>query len=94
MLKDLTVTIDGKSCTNLVGTLANFTCDLPKNTDNTPILSAGSHYPVVTIKGMGTADRDALVAAIIVNFDLTSSNPSTGGNNGGYSIVIAGVGFP
>jgi hypothetical protein len=35
-----------------------------------------------------------VVTAIVSTFDLTSSTPSTGGNNGGYPITIIGKGFP
>lgn len=95
VLSDLTIILDGQKCINLVGTLNNFTCDLPKNTDNTPILSAGNHYPVVTVKNIGTINIDmTVVNPIISTFDLTSSTPSTSGNNGGYPITIIGTGFP
>lgn len=95
VLSDLTITLDGQTCTNLVGALSNFTCDLPKNTDNTPIISAGSHYPIVTVKNIGTIEIDMMsVLPIISTFDLTSSTTTTGGNNGGYPITILGTGFP
>lgn len=48
-LSDLIITLDNQLCTNLIGTIDSFTCDLPFNSDNTPILTAGSHYPNVII---------------------------------------------
>jgi hypothetical protein len=83
-LTDLTVVMDGKICVNLTGTLASFTCKLPKNLDNTPVLTAGDYLPVVTAKNIGTIDYAANLALINIPLTLTSIFPANGGNNGGY----------
>ncbi len=44
-LSDISVKLDNQPCTNLVGTMTSFTCTLPKNSDNTPILTVGSFTP-------------------------------------------------
>ena len=49
----ITVTFDGQICDNIIGTFASFTCDLAKNTDNSPIIRAGDHNVVVTVAGEG-----------------------------------------
>jgi len=39
--------------------MASFTCELPYNpSDMSPILSAGTHYPVIFLGSLGYADID------------------------------------
>ncbi len=57
-LSDIKVTLDNQPCVNLTGDVDSFTCELPTNSDATPILTAGSHYPVVTISGLGIVSID------------------------------------
>ena len=77
-LSDLTITLNGQSCTTLTGTLASFKCQLPVNTDNSPVISAGDHFPVIFAKDIGILGFDPAVIAIKVPFIFTSSTPSTG----------------
>ena len=93
MLSDLAIELDGQPCINLVGSLSSFTCDLPKNTDNTPIISAGDHLPVVKVNRLGLIDIDSSVNPISVDLTATPSITS-GGNNGGYTLTLTGTGYP
>ena len=52
-LNDVVVGLDGQTCPITTGTLSNFNCQLPTNTDNTPIIAAGNHHASVTITGSG-----------------------------------------
>lgn len=83
-LNDISVTLDGQLCANLTGTVNSFACDLPTNPDNTPVLTAGSHYPQVTISQLGLVSIDPIVNPIIVDLSLSAVSTSTGGVNGGY----------
>jgi len=57
---------------------------LPKNSDNTPILTAGDHYPSVVISPIGIVSIDPTVNPINVGLNLLSVTNSSGGTNGGY----------
>ncbi len=48
-LNTITVSLDNQPCTGLNGSMTSFTCNLPTNSDNTPILTVGSHLPQVLI---------------------------------------------
>ena len=48
-LNTITVTLDNQPCSGLTGSMTSFTCNLPKNSDNTPVLTVGSHFPQVVI---------------------------------------------
>jgi hypothetical protein len=93
-LSDITVLLDNQPCTNLQGTMVSFTCDLPKNSDDTPILTAGSHYPVVRVNPVGLVSLDPAINPIIIGLALTSVTSSSGGLNGGYEVTVSGKGFP
>jgi hypothetical protein len=82
-LKELTVTVDGQNCVNFTGTTTNFNCKLLTNTDGTPILSAGTHLPVVNLASLGTLSYGPNVTAITANLVLTSVASSSGLSNGG-----------
>lgn len=64
--------------------MTSFTCTLPQNFDNTPIMRAGDHMPVVKINPIGLVKIDAAVTAISKSFTITSIDQPTGGLNGGY----------
>lgn len=83
-LSAITVTLDNQPCTNLVGTMTGFDCTLPKNSDNTPILTAGSHIPRVIISPVGLVSTVSTLTPITVNLVMSSVTTSSGGNNGGY----------
>jgi hypothetical protein len=74
--------------------MTNFTCKLPNNTDNTAIITAGSHTPVVYINNIGFAAIDPSLTPVVVSLSLTSVTNPSGGVNGGYSATIIGTGFP
>jgi hypothetical protein len=93
-LKDFTITLDNQPCTNLVGTLASFTCTLPKNADNTPILTAGTYFPIVKLSPVGYLLFDPSVTAITTTLALSSVTTNSGGTNGGYEVTIAATGLP
>jgi hypothetical protein len=67
---------------------------LPKNSDNTPILTVGSHYPNVIISPIGTVSIDPTVNPIDVGLNLVTVTNSSGGTNGGYEVTIAATGLP
>ena len=68
----LTVTVDGQNCVNFTGTTTNFNCKLPTNSDNSPILTAGAHLPVVNLPSLGILSYDPNVTALSTNLILTS----------------------
>jgi hypothetical protein len=73
--------------------MASFTCDLPENSVNVPLIRAGSYLPIVTAGGIDVHPTAAL-ANINVPLTVTSLSPSTGGANGGTISTIVGHGFP
>lgn len=46
---DLSVSLAGSLCTIISGTLENFQCTLPTNSDGSPILSAGEWFVKVQV---------------------------------------------
>lgn len=93
-LSNVKVKFGEQLCEGLTGTFASFTCNLPTNADGTPTLEAGSYIAIIKVNGEGIIDTDASVTAIPIPFSLSSLTPSSGENNGGYEIEIAGVGLP
>ena len=93
-LSDISVTLDGQECTGLTGTIDDFTCSLPTNTDGTPIIRAGSHHAEITINSVGTVNPETSLSPIVHSLALNSISPSNGGTNGGYLATISGEGFP
>ncbi len=83
-LSAITVTLDNQPCINLVGTMIDFNCTLPKNVDNTPIITAGTHVPTVIISPVGLVSINPSLTPITVNLAMSSVTTSSGGNNGGY----------
>jgi hypothetical protein len=74
--------------------ISNFTCQLPSNPDNTPIIQAGSYTPVVTVDQVGKVPNSPAVIPFNFPLTLTSLNITTGGNNGGFGLHLKGTGFP
>jgi hypothetical protein len=83
-LTDIQVVLDNQPCTNLIGTMARFTCDLPTNSDNSPILTAGTYFPTVVVSPVGIISIDPTVNPFVINLAVTSVTNSSGGLNGGY----------
>lgn len=89
------VTIDGVPCTGHVGSIYNFNCTLPKNTDGSPKIRAGEYHPIVDIKKYGEAKPATNLAKIIVNLTLTSpAIPNIVGKAGGFPIIVKGKNLP
>lgn len=101
-INTITITVGDQPCSVDGGsTLASLTCTMATNTDGTPILVAGQVTPVVKVGTYGIANlyagrRRLLQAITPLNVPLTTSalSVTTGGNNGGYLINLAGTGFP
>ena len=93
-LADLTVTLDGQACSNPTGTFASFSCTLPQNSDNTPIIRTGDHHTLLSVKDHGVVLPANGVAPITQTLALDTLTPNNGPANGGSSITIAGKGFP
>jgi hypothetical protein len=92
---DISVSVGGLPCAVDGGSSAvALTCTLQTNTDSTAILVAGSVTPVVAIKQYGIAGLASGVSPLSVPLTVTSLSVTTGGNNGGYLINLAGTGFP
>ncbi len=73
--------------------MISFTCDLPLNTDGSPMLIAGDYYPIIYINSIGFIQPMANVTKITVVITITTVYPSTINNNGGNIITIQGSGF-
>jgi hypothetical protein len=96
-LNDVSVVFAGQTCTILnAGTspISNFQCQLPINSDSTPTIQAGSYTPSVTVKQTGLVIVAPAVQPINFPLTLTTLNITSGGTNGGYGILLTGVGFP
>ena len=91
---DLEVTVDGQVCSISSGTFATFTCNLPTNSDSSPVLKAGSHFVKVNVRDLGQVPIQTGVASMDYDLVLAQATPSTGQTNGGYQVVLEGNGFP
>jgi hypothetical protein len=92
---DVSVTVQSRSC--VVDTTTPITaleCALPTNLDGTPILTAGSITPIVSIANVGIAQITTGVVPPATALTATLVSPSTGGNNGGIEVTITGNGYP
>lgn len=102
----VTILVQGLPCT-ITGTfdLSALACTLTKNSDNSPMLIAGSVVPLVFIAPYGIVGLDdgvvfsgrrLLIAVnpITVSLVTSSLSKTTGGDNGGYLNTITGSGFP
>lgn len=50
--------------------------------------------PVATISSVGQVPSDPAVTSFIFPLALTSLSITSGGTNGGYSMILSGTGFP
>ena len=99
IMGNLSVTFGGTECTVGSVSLPNITCTLPKNTDDTAIIPAGDHKPIVHLKNRGFLNIN--LDAKKYNLEISSIfpapvNPETktlGSLGGGTDIVINGKGF-
>lgn len=92
---DISITVGGLPCIVATGsTPSSLSCYLQNNTDNTPILVAGSLTPLVSIKNIGIAGLKSGVNPLTVNLVATSLSIASGGANGGILITLVGQGFP
>ena len=70
-LDQISVFLDNQPCISLTGTLTSFTCELPYNEEDiSPILSAGSHYPVILLSSLGYADIDDELMPIEISLEI------------------------
>lgn len=96
-LDQVTVTIAGQPCTIInpgSSSISNFQCQLPVNSDSTPTIEAGTYMPEVGIQGIGLVPCMPAVTPFTFPLTLTSLNFTSGGSNGGYSLLLTGTGFP
>lgn len=96
-LDQVTVTIGGQPCTIVspgTSSISNFQCQLPANADSTPTIEAGSYMPEVEIAELGMAPCLPAVTPFAFPLTLTALNLTSGGSNGGYSLLLTGTGFP
>ena len=89
--KNINVEFGGSKCIVDSVELPLISCNLPINTDDTPIIEAGNHVPKLHLDSKGFFKINALEQS----FDLTldSINPVEAGSNGGIIITITGSGF-
>lgn len=89
-ISDVTVTLNKQACTIMNGSIAisNFQCQLPKNSDSTPILTAGTFYPVITVKQVGQVSVSPSLTAFNFPLTLTNLNATSGPSFGGYRILL------
>ena len=95
-LNDVTVILNNKSCTiiNLADPIDRFTCSLPSNVDNTPVIPSGTYPVVVNVKQVGKVAHAPAVNPFSFPLILTNLNRLNGGQNGGYDLILTGTGFP
>ena len=93
-LKDYSVSVDGINCSPLSGSITNINCVLPKNSDGSLQLRAGSFKPVVMINKVGAAKPLTTLPNINIPLRLTNFTPNTTGQVGGISMILKGNGFP
>lgn len=96
-LDQTSVTVGGQPCAIInpsTSPISNFDCQLPTNTDSTPTMTAGSYFPEVSIDGVGMVP--AMPSVVPFDFPLTLDrlNFTSGGTNGGYTLLLEGKGFP
>ena len=63
-------------------------CDLPKNSDSTAKIVAGTWIPNVHIKGLGFLKIGTNLVAKDYNVSITNIIPSSGSTEGGLPIII------
>lgn len=90
-LSDIQASFLGVACIIKSGSITNFACYFPNNTDGNSLIPSGSGIPVVHIKQVGYAKINASITVAIV---ITSFYPSVAGPEGNISASIFGSGFP
>lgn len=90
----LTVTLDGQPCTITSGTFDSFHCQMPTNTDASPVIRAGVYNSSVLLDGVGLLHLQDTVQPINYGLTINSVTPNSGGTNGGYVISLIGNGYP
>ena len=93
-LTNLKVKLGDQICSNLAGSFASFTCDLPQNSDNTPTMEAGSYIAEVIVENVGIVSTANSVTALNFPFAVTSASPNSVPAQGGSQVTIAGTGLP
>ena len=95
-LNEVTIDIGGQPCSviNPSDPISSFTCQLEQNSDSTAQVPTGSYMPIATISSFGQVPSDPSVTPFIFPLALTSLSITSGGTNGGYSMVLSGTGFP
>lgn len=95
-LSDVTININGSPCTIITPSdpISSFTCQLPINTDSSPVVVAGDYLPVATVKQVGQVGVDPAVNPLPFPLTLSALNVTSGGTNGGIPLLLTGNGFP
>ena len=88
------VTYGNTNCAVTALNTNTITCTIPTNVDNTLKIEAGSLTPIVHINPYGFLASASGLTAISENIVVTSVTPSSGGTNGGTTIVIKGGFYP
>ncbi|ROT65416.1 putative fibrocystin-L [Penaeus vannamei] len=84
---DYSVTVGGSDCTVSAVTTTQVTCTVA-------YLPAGVFPVAVSMNPVGGALQPDPPLSYTVTVTVTSVTPATGGTGGGYSVVVAGTGFP
>jgi len=71
------ITFAGSNCVVNIVTLPNITCLFSKNTDNSMMMEAGSHRPVLNFLGIGFSKYNSTVSNVTVPVVFTSINQTT-----------------
>jgi hypothetical protein len=91
----ISVSVGGLPCAVTGGsTLSSLTCLMQTNIDGTPILVAGSLAPLVSVQPLGIAGLASGVSPLSIPLVASSLSLTSGGNNGGYLVILQGKGFP
>jgi hypothetical protein len=95
-LTDVTVTIGGQECLIVDDTapIGNFMCQLPVNTDSSPIVPAGTYFPRINVAQIGLIVPAASVTAFNFPMTISSIDVTSGSYYGGYILTMQGTGFP
>ncbi|XP_063605340.1 fibrocystin-L-like [Penaeus indicus] len=84
---DYSVTVGGSVCSVSAVTTTQVTCTVA-------YLPAGTFPVAVSMQPVGSALQPDPPLSYAVTVSVTSVTPATGGTGGGYSVVVAGTGFP
>ena len=92
---DLEITFGASTCVISSIALPNIVCDLPKNADDTPMIEAGDHLPIVHLNNRGYLSYSTSPAVTPEAFPIaiTSISPTTASAMGNIDITIVGTGL-